>query len=322
MALDAVQDHVAAARALAARLPQLIDESRRTAISLRGGLHGNRKVGPGSDFWQFRPYIPGDPTNQIDWRRSARGDHTFIRQTEWQASHNYWIWPVLSPSMYWSSNRSIPSKAERTLILSIALADLLIRNGETVGTFDGERTRITSVEHLEKLAHAMLATPHSIATSGMNMHPGRKHSVLVLGDFLEFADHGDQTRHALRSLGQSQNDGALVHILDPAEISPPFQGRVNFIDSQDNLIFKSEKFEDLADGFKQRAQKWRADVRDAARQNDWLCDQHVTSQSASPTLLALYQHLSERQNQGGSNGRGRPSLTQARTGSHDMQETS
>ncbi|MFX4229744.1 MAG: DUF58 domain-containing protein [Porticoccaceae bacterium] len=87
--MTAVHDHVAAARALAARLPQLIDESRRTAISLRSGLHGNRKVGPGSDFWQFRPYIPGDPTNQIDWRRSARSDHTFIRQTEWQASHNY-----------------------------------------------------------------------------------------------------------------------------------------------------------------------------------------------------------------------------------------
>ena len=322
MALNAVHDHVAAARALAARLPQLIDESRRTAISLRGGLHGNRKVGPGSDFWQFRPYVPGDPTNQIDWRRSARSDHTFIRQTEWQASHNYWIWPVLSPSMYWSSARDIPSKAERTLIISIALADLLIRNGETVGTFDVERTRVTSAEHLEKLAHAMLATPPSIAEQGLNMHPGRKHSVLVLGDFLEFADHGTQTRNAVRHLGQYQNDGALVHILDPAEISPPFQGRVNFVDSNDTLIFKSEKFEDIAEGFKSRAQKWRADVRDAARQNDWLCDRHVTSESASPTLLALYQHLSERQNQSGSNGRGRPNLNRPILDGHKTQETS
>ena len=74
------------------------------------------------------------------------------------------------------------------------------------------------------------------------------------------------------------------------------------------MSFKSEKFEDIADGFKKRAKKWRAAVRDAARQNDWLYDLHVTSDSASPTLLALYQHLSERQNQSGSNGRGRPIL--------------
>jgi len=308
LAAIAVHDHVAAARALAARLPQLIDESRRTAISLRSGLHGNRKVGPGSDFWQFRPYVPGDPTNQIDWRRSGRSDHIFIRQTEWQASHNYWIWPVLSPSMYWSSADNVPSKAERTLIIAIALADLLIRNGETVGTFDGERTRITSAEHLEKIAHAMLASPQNIAQQGMAIHPGRKHSVLLLGDFLEFSDHNEKTGNAIRQLGQYQNDGALVQILDPAEISPPFRGRINLFDTQDQMIFKSEKFEDIADGFKKRAKKWRAAVRDAARQNDWLYDLHVTSDSASPTLLALYQHLSERQNQSGSNGRGRPIL--------------
>tara|TARA_R100001126_G_C4878492_1_gene177595 strand:+ start:144 stop:1097 length:954 start_codon:yes stop_codon:yes gene_type:complete len=303
-----VQDHVAAARALAAKLPQLIDESRRTAISLRSGLHGNRKVGPGSDFWQFRPYVPGDPTNQIDWRRSARSEHTFIRQTEWQASHNYWIWPVLSPSTYWASSDKLPSKAERTLIISIALADLLIRNGETVGTFDGERTRITSAEHLEKLGHAMLASPQSIAGQATNIHPGRKHSVLILGDFLEFADQSEQSARTVRRLGQYQNDGALVQILDPAEIAPPFQGRVDLFDTDDQMIFRSENFEDLTEGYKLRAQKWRALVRDAARQNDWLYDRHVTSESASPTLLALYQHLSERQNQSGSNGRGRPNL--------------
>ncbi|WP_288348613.1 DUF58 domain-containing protein [uncultured Thalassospira sp.] len=317
MAVTAVHDHVAAARALAARLPQLIDESRRTAISLRSGLHGNRKVGPGSDFWQFRPYVPGDPTNQIDWRRSARSDHTFIRQTEWQASHNYWIWPVLSPSMYWSSSDKVPSKAERTLIISIALADLLIRNGETVGTFDGERTRITSAEHLEKLAHAMLATPHSIAEQGGTIHAGRKHSILLLGDFLEFSDQGEKAGNVIRRLGQYQNDGALVQILDPAEISPPFRGRINLFDTEDQMIYRSERFEDIADGFRQRAQKWRASVRDAARHNDWLYDRHVTSESASPTLLALYQHLSERQNQSGSNGRGRPTLHR-----HNQQETS
>ena len=308
MALAAVHDHVAAARALAARLPQLIDESRRMAISLRSGLHGNRKVGPGSDFWQFRPYITGDPTNQIDWRRSARSDHTFIRQTEWQASHNYWIWPVLSPSMYWSSARDIPFKAERTLIISIALADLLLRNGETVGTFDAERTRITSAEHLEKLAHAMLASPGNITDHAGAMHAGRKHSVLVLGDFLEFVDSNQSPVRAIKTLGQYQNDGALVHVLDPAEIEPPFTGRVNFMDTDDQMIYRSERFEDLREGFRQRAKTWRADIHDAARENDWLYDQHVTAESASPTVLEIYQQQSERQSQSGSNGRGRPAM--------------
>lgn len=290
-----VQDFVASARSLAARLPQLVDESRRMAVSLRSGLHGNRKVGPGSDFWQFRPYVAGDPASQIDWRRSARSDHTFIRQTEWQASHTYWIWPVLSASTYWTSDRNLPQKSDRILVLALALADLFLRNGETVGTFDPEQTRITSAEYLEKLAVAMLASPTDLPAASSKIHAGRKHTILVLSDFLEFADPDPAPSQSLHRLSRAQNDGALIHILDPAELAPPFHGRVEFVDTDSHPIYNSPRFEDVREGFERRAEKWRARIYDAAIANSWLHASHITSQSASPALLSLYQNLSERQ---------------------------
>ncbi|OKH88745.1 DUF58 domain-containing protein [Thalassospira sp. TSL5-1] len=295
-------DQIAAARSLAARLPQLIDESRRLATALRSGLHGNRKVGPGSDFWQFRPYVPGDPTGQIDWRRSARSDHTFIRQTEWQASHTYWIWPIFSGSAFWSSTEKLPPKADRMMVMALALADLLLRNGETVGTFDAPHTRITVHEQLEKLGHAMLNAPANADQGITAIHPGRRHSVLILGDFLEYAAPDHSPVAELRRLAHNQNDGALLQVLDPAECVADFTGRIDFVDADDSLVLHSEKFEDQHAEFAKRSAHWRARIRDAATLNQWLYDLHVTTSSPSQALMALYQHMTERADPNGSNG--------------------
>jgi uncharacterized protein (DUF58 family) len=287
-------DQIAAARSLAARLPQLVDESRRMATALRSGLHGNRKVGPGSDFWQFRPYIAGDPTGQIDWRRSARSDKTYIRQTEWQASHTYWIWPLFGMSSFWASDSKGPPKADRMMVIALALADLLLRNGETVGAFDPPHSRITVHDQLAKLGHAMLAAPSDMDAGGNNIHPGRRHTVLIVGDFLEFAPLERAPAPILRRLVHNQNDGALIQVLDPAECTPDFTGRIDFTNTNDTVIFRSEKFEDLRAEFIHRSRKWRGRIRDAAMASQWLYDQHITDQSPSQTLLALYQHITER----------------------------
>ncbi len=70
-----MRTRVETARALAARLPDLLVAAKRIAANVMLGLHGRRHPGPGETFWQFRPYVHGEPARQIDWRRSARDDH-------------------------------------------------------------------------------------------------------------------------------------------------------------------------------------------------------------------------------------------------------
>ena len=79
----------------AARLsgsPDLLVEARRVVNTVIAGWHGRRKRGIGENFWQFRPYVDGDAMARIDWRRSARDDHTYVRDREWQAAHTVWLW--------------------------------------------------------------------------------------------------------------------------------------------------------------------------------------------------------------------------------------
>ena len=87
------------------------------------GLHGRRHPGPGETFWQFRPYVPGEPARQIDWRRSARDDHLYVREREWEASQTVWLWVDLSPSMDFRSRLSETTKLDRAVILMLALAE-------------------------------------------------------------------------------------------------------------------------------------------------------------------------------------------------------
>src|SRR6202161_4973055 len=88
----AVGRAVGTGRTLAATMPRLILEARRVAATVIHGLHGRRRAGPGENFWQYRLFVSGEPANRIDWRRSARGAHAFVREREWEAAQTLWIW--------------------------------------------------------------------------------------------------------------------------------------------------------------------------------------------------------------------------------------
>ncbi len=112
-------------------------EARRIAANVIHGLHGRRRAGTGENFWQYRRFVSGEPAQRVDWRRSARDDHLYVREQEWEAAHTVWIWPDRSPSMAFASRDARDSKLERGLIVAFALAELLVAGGEQVSPSPG-----------------------------------------------------------------------------------------------------------------------------------------------------------------------------------------
>jgi len=76
---------------LAASFPPLLVAAERVASTVAQGVHGRRRVGQGETFWQYRRFEFGDSPQQIDWRRSARSDRLYVRQTEWEAAQSIWL---------------------------------------------------------------------------------------------------------------------------------------------------------------------------------------------------------------------------------------
>src|SRR6201995_1124857 len=129
----AVPHAVGESQALAASMPRLILEARRVAATVIHGLHGRRRAGPGENFWQYRRFMSGEPAARVDWRRSARDEHLYVREQEWEAAHTVWIWPDRSASMLFKSNLAQDTKLERALVIGFALAEVVIEGGEGGG---------------------------------------------------------------------------------------------------------------------------------------------------------------------------------------------
>src|ERR1700756_5539292 len=142
-------------RTLAASMPRLILEARRVAASIIHGMHGRRRAGPGENFWQYRRFVSGEPAARVDWRRSARDDHLYVRELEWEAAHTVWIWADRSPSMLFASQLAADNKLHRALVIALALAEILVEGGERVG-IPGLMRPTGSRNVIERMAQAIV----------------------------------------------------------------------------------------------------------------------------------------------------------------------
>src|ERR1700680_2966505 len=157
------------AATLSARLPSLIIAARHVAQTVRHGVHGRRRAGSGETFWQFRPFISGEPSSRLDWRRSAREERAFVREREWEAAHTVWIWSDRSPSMQFASSLAPVSKIDRAALLALAFADLCVRGGERAGLL-GLTRPLAMQGVVERFAEA-IATAERLRGASQNALP-------------------------------------------------------------------------------------------------------------------------------------------------------
>ncbi|MDE2378390.1 DUF58 domain-containing protein [Bradyrhizobium sp.] len=271
-------------RTLAASLPRLVLEARRIAANVIHGLHGRRRAGSGESFWQYRRFVSGEPSQNVDWRRSARDDHLYVREQEWEAAHTVWIWPDRSPSMAFASKRARDSKLERGLIVAFALAELLVAGGERVG-IPGLMSPTASRSVIDKMAQAMLHDEAERPSLPPSFVPSALAEIVVLSDFWSPIA---EIRTMLAGLSGSGAHGALVQIVDPAEETFPYSGRIEFIEPEGFGAITAGRAESWAQDYTARLALHRDQIRNETNRLDWLFTTHSTERSAAELLLFLH----------------------------------
>ena len=271
-------------RTLAASLPRLVLEARRIAANLIHGLHGRRRAGAGESFWQYRRFVSGEPSQRVDWRRSARDDHLYVREQEWEAAHTVWLWADRSPSMAFASRQARDSKLERSLIVAFALAELLVAGGERVG-IPGLMHPTASRSVIDKMAQAMLHDETERLSLPPSFVPSALAEIVVLSDF--WSPIADITA-ILAGLSASGAHGTLVQIVDPAEETFPYSGRIEFVEPEGLGVITAGRAESWANEYVARVALHREQIRDETNRLDWLFTTHTTSRSAAELLLFLH----------------------------------
>lgn len=274
------------AKALSAALPDLLIQAQRLSATVVAGWHGRRRAGPGEQFWQFRPFAPGEPVSRIDWRRSARDEHLYVREREWEAAHTLWLSADLSASMDYRSDLAEVSKRDRALVLLLALADLAARGGERVGLMGLSRP-VAARDAAERIAATLALTPPDTALPQAGA-VRRFSDVVLLGDFLDPVDDLIAWVERLAGLGVR---GHLVQVLDPAEESFPFSGRIEFIEPETGARLMAGRADAWGEIYRTRLAERRDTLDRLTRRAGWSFLVHHTDRSAAEPLIALSARL-------------------------------
>lgn len=287
-------DLLAPSRRQAALMPDLITQARHIAGSVINGWHGRRKRGTGDNFWQFRPYAQGDMLSRIDWRRSARDDHTYMRDREWETAHTIWLWCDPSPSMLYQSRFSPVSKQHRALVLTLALAELFSRSGERIA-YPDVLPPLLARNGAERLATALLQTGTLAAQP--DLQPLQRFNELVLiSDFLQPADI------LSAKLDQIVRRGIRAHLIaiaDPAEADFPFSGRTEFRDPVSGQILVAGRAQNYAEDYRRLYQAQREFLRETCTRFGWSFITSTTDKPAAQALTTLHGFLGHHSSTGG-----------------------
>ena len=283
-------------RNLAASLPRLVLEARRIAATVIHGLHGRRRAGHGESFWQYRRFVSGEPAQNVDWRRSARDDHLYVRELEWEAAHTIWLWPDRSLSMAFASNKARDSKLERALIVTFALAELLVAGGERVGV-PGLMNPTSSRSVIDKMAQVMLHDSSGRDSLPPSFVPSALSEVVVLGDFWSPMS---EIKTMLAGLSSAGAHGTVVQIVDPAEETFPYSGRVEFVEPESGNVITAGRAQTWASDYVARVALHRDEIRHETGKLGWLFSTHTTDRSAAELLLFLHAGMAVNRAAGGS----------------------
>ena len=276
------------ARGLADALPDLLIDARRVASTILAGWHGRRRAGPGETFWQFRSFVTGEAAGRVDWRRSSRDDHLYVRETEWEAAHTIWLAPDLSPSMAFRSQLARTSKRDRAVLLTLSLAEILARSGERVGLL-GETRAYLSRNTAELLAGAL---KYDDRPALPEVNQLRRHTdVIFIGDFLDPTADIDQRLSAIAATGAGAH---LVQVVDPIEETFPYTGRTEFLDPETGRKHMVGRAESYRDDYGRALAALRDHLRETCRRLDWTFIIHRTDRPATEPLLFLHARLSDR----------------------------
>ncbi len=259
-----------------AAVPHAVGESQTLAASMPiHGLHGRRRAGSGENFWQYRRFVMGEPAARVDWRRSARDDFLYVREREWEAAHTVWIWPDRSSSMAFRSPLAEESKLHRALVMAFALVPGL--------------TRPTGARNVvDKISQTMIHDPAARPSLPVGFVPAPLAEFIMLSDLWSpFAE----IKATIARLSASGSLGHVVQIVDPAEETFPYAGRIEFVEPEGAGTITAGRAENWREDYVARVARHRAEIRAETERLGWSFIIHRTDRPATELLLKLHERL-------------------------------
>jgi uncharacterized protein (DUF58 family) len=262
-------------------------------------MHRSPFHGFSVEFAEHRPYMPGDPLKNLDWKVLAKSDRYLVKQYTEETNLRAHLLVDLSGSMGFQSQRASLSKLEYARSLAAALAYLMIHQQDAVGAmlFADRPLRYVPPRSVRSHLDVVLKTlaegaPMGRTKLGLVLHElaeriKRRGLVVLLSDLL---DSPAEVLSGLQHFRHRNHEVIVFHILDPDEIDFPFTDASTFVDMESGAQLTTEPWE-IAARYRERLEDWRNRYSRACREH--LVD-YVPLDTRTPFDRALLAFLEKR----------------------------
>lgn len=269
----------AEAESLARQLPGLNFKAEASEAAHIGSA-GRRRAGTGEQFWQYRRFAHEDSPDRIHWRRSAKGNELFVRESELETARTVLFWADDAPGFRWKGAGDLRTKAEEAILLMLTMAILMSKDGERIGALGSGRTPSFGKRALDRLTDDLLR-----GTRGQFPPAPRSSATLIVAS--DFYDPLTDIKARLAPLAGHCPEGILVAVAAPAETSFPFEGRTKLSrpgTGEERILGRAET---LREEYQRKFAEHRAGLRELAGRLGW----GLVTHTAGEPLLAAASRL-------------------------------
>ena len=282
-----------------ARLAHLDVRARLVVEGFIAGMHRSPFHGFSVEFAEHRPYMPGDPLKNLDWKVWARSDRYLVKQYTEETNLRCHLLVDLSGSMGFRSERAAMSKLEYARSLSAALAYLMLHQQDAVGALlfadkvlqyiPPKATR----SHLDVLLKALSGADSGGRTSlGPVLHElaeriKRRGLIVLCSDLM---DRPEVVLQGLQHFRHRRHEVVVFHLSDPDEIEFPYASSSTFVDLETSQRLTTEPWE-IAKRYRERFAEWREYYRRRCREQRI---DYVPIDTRTPFDQALLAYLEKR----------------------------
>lgn len=285
--------------AVVARLAHLDVRARLVVEGFIAGMHRSPFHGFSVEFAEHRPYMPGDPLKNLDWKVWARSDRYLVKQYTEETNLRCHLLVDLSGSMAFRSARAVMSKLEYAQSLAAALAWLMLHQQDAVGLMLFADRPLAYVppravrSHLDVVLRTLGGIePHGTTRLGPALHElaeriKRRGLVILVSDLM---DKPADVLSGLQHFRHRNHEVIVFHVLDPDEREFPYTDTATFVDMESGERLTTEPWE-IAKRYRERLAAWSDHYRRACREQ--LMD-YVPLDTRTPFDRALLAYLEKR----------------------------
>lgn len=250
-------------------------KARTLVQGILAGMHRSPHRGGSVEFSEYIEYSPGHEVRHIDWRVYGKSDKYYVKQFQDETNLLAYLVVDGSGSMNFQSDEAPLTKLRYVSILAATLGYLFVRQGDAVGMFANDADAMkflpaaSKQSHLDDLFYVLDALPGSGAMQLASMlrnvaEQARPRSLVLL--FSDMLDATEETLTLLSILKRRHYDVVVFHVVDPAELTLPYEGLTLFEGLEDDGILLADP-DDLRETYVETMRKHLDMVKNSCEAN-------------------------------------------------------